>query len=568
MELMMIANGPYRQLDPLDWQTIQPHVDKLLAAELTVDTIDSWLLAWSDLEAVLDEAGSQVYRDVTENTVDERAEERFNRFVEEILPQLKVADQSLKEKLLATESYQSTEDTALMLKRFRTQAEIFREENVPLESKLSLLGNKHNKISGGMTVEWQGQTETIPEAMSHLEEPDRDSRQAVWQLIMDRFLAEREVLNELYLEMLPLRRQVARNAGFASYRDLRWLQLSRFDYTPEDCLTFHDAIEHEVVPLASQIYEDLARRLGVDRMRPWDTNADPYGEPLRPFQKAEELEEGAYRIFQQVDPALAQHFCAMRDGFLDLESRPNKTPGGYCSDFPVSGKAYIFMNAVGTHDDVATLLHEGGHAFHFLESMRQPLVWNYNGPIEFCEVASMSMELLSAPYLNRSQGGFYSEAEARRANADQLRKTVLFFPYMAVVDAFQHWVYGDAPEDVTAADLDRVWSELWDRFVPGVDYDGLQSEKKTGWQRKGHIFEVPFYYVEYGLAQLGALQIWRNALDDQAKAVADYRKALSLGYTKPLPQLFQAAGAHFAFDRQTVSQLMGLIREQLEVLEG
>ena len=226
------------------------------------------------------------------------------------------------------------------------------------------------------------------------------------------------------------------------------------------------------------------------------------------------------------------------------------------------------MNAVGTHDNLTTLLHEGGHAFHFMESQRQPLIWNQDGPMEFCEVASMSMELLSAPYLARDKGGFYSDADARRAYADQLRKTVLFFPYMAVVDAFQHWVYAEAPEAVTAADMDRRWRELTDRFMPDVNWDGLQNEQETGWHRKGHIFEAPFYYIEYGLAQLGALQVWRNALNDQTQSVAAYRSALALGYTRSLPQLFASAGTRFAFDRQIVGQLMALIQEQLAVLDA
>ncbi len=304
-------------------------------------------------------------------------------------------------------------------------------------------------------------------------------------------------------------------------------------------------------------------------MRPWDVDADPHGQPLRPFSDVSDLEAGAQRIFDQVDPQLGSHFRAMRDDYLDLASRANKAPGGYCSSFPVSGHPYIFMNAVGTHDNLTTLLHEGGHAFHFMELQRQqPLIWNQDGPMEFCEVASMSMELLSAPYLARDKGGFYSDAEARRAYADQLRKTVLFFPYMAVVDAFQHWVYAEAPQPVTAADMDRRWRELTDRFMPGVNWVGLQTEQETGWHRKEHIFEAPFYYIEYGLAQLGALQVWRNALRDQQQSVADYRAALALGYTRSLPELFTAAGAHFAFDRKMVGQLMALIQEQLAVLDA
>jgi oligoendopeptidase F len=564
----MSTSATYPQIDPLDWQTIEPHFGALRDADLDASTASAWLLAWSNLEAALREAGAQIYREVTEDTADPEAEKRFNRFVEEIMPQARVAEQALKQKWLklTEDGYSPPPDAALLLRRFQAEADMFRTENVAIESKLELLGNQYNKIVGALTIEWQGETMTLPRANSLLEGPERATRQAVWRRIMDSFLAERQALDELYLEMLPLRRQLAVNAGFANYRDYRWRQMGRFDYTPEDCVTFHNAIEAEVTPLATQLYGDLQRALAVDSMRPWDVDADPHGQPLRPFSDVAELEAGGQRIFDQVDPGLGAYFTAMRDGYLDLASRPNKAPGGYCNGFPVSGRPYIFMNAVGTHDDLATLLHEGGHAFHFVESLRQPLVWNYDAQMEFCEVASMSMELLSAPYLAKERGGFYSDADARRAYADQLRKTVLFFPYMAVVDAFQHWVYAEASQSVTAADLDRRWSELIDRFMPGVNWQGVQAEKETGWHRKGHIFEAPMYYVEYGLAQLGALQVWRNALRDQSQAVAAYRSALALGFTRSLPELFTAAGARFAFDADMLGQLMKLIQEQLAIL--
>lgn len=556
------------QINVADWSTVQPHVDALLAAPLDEAAVDGWLRQWNALAETLAEAEAQIYRDVTENTADAAAEQRFKHFVSEIEPQSQIAEQALKQRLLAVEGYQPGEDTALLLRRFRSEAELFRAENVPLESELALLGNQYNKIVGGMTVEWQGEELTLPQANSRLQEPDRAAREAIWRRIMQRYLAARPAIDELYLKMLPLRRQSAANADFENYRALRWQQLARFDYTPDDAFTFHDAIEHEVVPLATKLYRKLAGRLGVAELRPWDSEADPYGQPLRPFSAAAELEAGGQRIFHQVDPVLAGYFSAMHDGFLDLATRPHKAPGAYCNVFPVSAKPYIFMSAVGTHNDVTTLLHEGGHAFHFMESLRQPLLWNQNAPMEFCEVASMSMELLSAPYLAAARGGFYSEAEARRAYADQLRKIVLFLPYMAVVDRFQHWVYTEAPAEVTPADLDGVWAGLWDRYLPGIDYRDLQAEKESGWQRKGHIFEAPFYYIEYGLAQLGALQVWRNALADQRQAVADYRAALALGYTRSLPELFAAAGARFAFDRQTVGELMALVSEQLALLEA
>ena len=558
----------FPQVQPLDWRTIQPHVDALLAAELTPATAAAWLQQWSDLASVLYEAQMRINRKLTENTADEEADKQFLVFVEQIMPQARVADQALRDRLLALQAhgYTPEPDSVELLRRFRAEASIYRVENVPILSELMKLGNQFDKIMGALSIDWNGVTETIPQARLHWQSQDRNERETSWRLVMAAHAAQGEKLNELYLQMLAQRRQVAGNAGLSDYRAYKWQELARFDYTPADCVTFHDAIEHEVVPLARKIYAEQANRLRLGALRPWDTDVDPNGEPLRPFKEVADLEEGCNRIFNQVDPELAAHFAVMRDGYLDLPSRANKAGGGYCEAFPVTGKPYIFMNAVGTHDDVQTLLHEGGHAFHYMESRRNPLWWNQNGPMEFCEVASMGMELLSAPYLASDRGGFYSEADAARAYADHLRGIVTFLPYMAVVDAFQHWVYVDAPESVTAADLDAKWCELWDRFMIGIDYAGLQAEKETGWHRKQHIFTDPFYYIEYGLAQLGALQVWRNALKDQPKAVADYRAALALGGTRGLAQLFTAAGGHFAFDRRTVGELMALVEQQLALL--
>lgn len=554
--------------NPMQWETMQPRVDALLAVELTQENVGDWLREWSDLTALLYEAHAQVYREVSENTADEEADKRFHHLMDEILPKSQVAEQALKEKFLAFKEYQPTDETEQMVKRFRTEAAIYRDENVPLISELLKLGNEYDKLVGGMTIEWDGVTETLPQADLHLQDRDRATRERAWRLIMASFLNVREQLNALYLKMLAVRHQVAINAGFENFRDYQWQAYARFDYSPADNQTFHDAIEHEVVPLATQHQAWLRDQLGLESLRPWDEKMDPYEAPLTPFKDAAELEEIGHRIFQRVDPVLGDHFALMRDGYLDLASRPNKAPGGYCNEFPASGRPYIFMNAVGTHLDVNTLMHEGGHAFHVLEARDQALVWNHYPPTEFCEVASMAMEYLSLPYLNREDGGFYDDNDTRRAYRKQLMEgAILFLPYMAVVDAFQHWVYTQPPTDLTAADLDAKWCELWDRYLPGVDYSGLQAEKETGWHRKVHIFTYPMYYVEYGLAQLGALQVWRNALRDQAQAVADYRAALALGATRSLPELFTTAGATFAFDRPTIGSLMALVREQLERLD-
>ncbi|RME80393.1 MAG: M3 family oligoendopeptidase [Caldilineae bacterium] len=561
-------------VDPLDWASIEPHINALLAEQLTPARVHEWLQRWSDLASVLDEAEAQIYRDISENTQDKAADARFRKFVTEIQPRLQKAEQALKQKLLAVRDYRPTDETALLIKRFAAEAEIYCDDNVPILSELRLLGKQYQEIIGGLSIEWQGQTLTIPQAEVLLADRDPQVRQRVWRLVLDAYLEQREKLNNLFMEMLVRRRRIAANAGLPDFRAYRWKALARFDYTPEDCLTFHEAIAREVVPFTTELYGQLAGRLGLDAIHPWDAGinspwlptVDPEPEPLRPFREVEELEATAAHIFEQVDPVFGGYFAAMRDGFLDLASRPNKAPGGYCNGFPVSGQPYIFMNAAGSHRNVRTLLHEGGHAFHFAESYRrQSLLWNYSGPMEFCEVASMGMELLSMPYWSKDKGGFYDEHDLHRAIIDQLHGIVFFLPYMSVMDLFQHWLYTEAPESVTPADLDRKWSELWDRFMPGIDYGEYQDEKATGWHRKGHIFGVPFYYIEYGLAQLGALQVWRNALKDQRKAVADYRVALAAGYTRSLPELFRLAGARLAFDAGTVGELMTLVRQQLQL---
>jgi oligoendopeptidase F len=559
------------RINPLDWATIAPEFDALQNEALTLESVDGWLRRWSDLTATIMEADAQIYRDISEDTADEEANARFLTWVEDVTPRVQVADQALKEKWLALDGYTPPPDLEQHYRRTETEAEIFRDENVPLFVEITKLTNEAEKLVGGMLVEWEGEQLTVPEMQQKLEDPDRDLRERAWKAQMARWQDVRSEMNRLYLDMRAMRQQVARNAGFDNFREYTWKAFGRFDYSPADAFTFHDAIEHEVVPLASDHYRRLRESLGVETLKPWDEKADPSGEQLLPFDHVDDLEAGAARIFNRVDPELGAHYTAMRDGWLDLASRPNKRPGGYCNAFPVSKRPYIFMNAVNSNRAVTTLLHEGGHAFHFMESvMAQPLVWNANAPMEFCEVASMSMELLGAPFLSREEGGFYAlDRHARKAYADVLRDGfVLFLPYMAVVDAFQHWVYADAADTVTSDDLDAKWGELWDRFMPDVDYTGFETEKVTGWHRKMHIFSVPFYYIEYGLAQVGALQVWRNSLRDFGQAVSDYRKALALGNTRSLSALFEAAGATFAFDRPTLNELGALARQQLDLLGG
>ena len=557
----------YDEINPADWDTVAPHFAALGMEELTAGGVDDWLQRWSELEKTLGEAGAKASRAKSENTQDADAEKNYLHFVQDIAPKWSVAAQGLKTKLLAVPGYAPVPENQQFLRRLRNDADLFRAENVPIQAELSTLANDFNKRTGALTVTLSGEEQTLPQAEQALLDNDRSVREMTWRAVQGRWLDERGPLDALYLQMLPLRRELAKNAGLPDYRAFMWRALRRFDYTPADALAFGDAIEAEFVPLAQSLLEARKKSLGVDSLRPWDLAVDPEGRtPLRPFADVAELEDTSSRIFAAVNPELGADFEKLRGGFLDLDSRKGKAPGGYCSFFPKTGLPYIFMNAVGTEGDVRTLLHEGGHAFHGLaSSAAQPLLWNRGAPMEFNEVASMAMELLALPYFGKDKGGFYTPEDAARARQEQLERIVLFLPYMAVVDGFQHWVYAEASANVTAADLDARWDKLWTRFMGGTDWAGLDAERVTGWHRKLHIFTVPFYYVEYGLAQLGALQVWRNALTDQADAVRRYRSALALGNTRPLPDLYAAAGARLAFDRDTLGELAQLVKSQMEV---
>ncbi|MBL8134963.1 MAG: M3 family oligoendopeptidase [Anaerolineae bacterium] len=550
------------------WDRIQPFFEALEAAPLTAETAVDWLTDWERLSKLLAESYQRLYVGTTVNTADKATEERFFAFLDTISEPASVANQRLKQKLL--DSGVEPKGYAVILRGIRSEADLFREANVPLLTEEEKLTNEYDKIIGAQEVMWEGEARTIPQMNPLLMETDRALRERAWTLRAERQIADRAALNDLWTRMLSLRRQIAANAGEPDFRAYTWKHHKRFDYTPEDCLRFHEAIESVVVPAAQALYEKRRRSLGIDRLRPWDLDVDPLNrQPLKPFTAAESLVASAETVFRKVDPALGAHFADMRaNSLLDLDSRKNKAPGGYCTEYPIAQKPFIFMNAVGVHDDVQTLLHEGGHAFHVYEANSLQEYRRVEPPIEFCEVASMSMELLAAPYLAASQGGYYSESDAARARVEHLEGALLFWPYMAVVDAFQHWVYTHADDAMDPANCDAEWGRQWDRFMKGIAFDGLNDVKVTGWHRKLHIFQIPFYYVEYGLAQIGAVQVWLNSLQDPAKATANYRRALALGGTEPLPALFAAAGARFAMDRSILQTEIDAMMRTIETLES
>lgn len=549
-----------------NWSQIEPIFLGLQQRLLDEGNIEAWLNEWSDISKLLDESYWRLYDATTVNTSDEEAELKFTRFLDEIRPKGKSAEQSLKKKLLASEI--NPDGYQVAMRDLQMQADIYREENQSLLSEEKKLVVEYDKIIGAQTVVWDGEQMPLPQLQPVYEEADRERREKAWRLSAARQLEDRQALNELWRQFLELRQAIAANADLPNYRAYRWQELLRFDYSPEDCFRFHNVIEEVVVPAAQDIYEKRRQRLEINKLRPWDITVDAYGMPaLKPFRSTSELIEKSEKIFSQVEPRFGEYFRQMqKEGLLDLENRTSKAPGGYCSYYRYSQRPFIFTNAVGIHDDVQTLLHEGGHAFQLFECGHRPYFF-LEIPSEFAEVASMSMELLSSAYMESEKGGFYSPDEAARAQIQYLESMLLFWPYMAVVDAFQHWVYENQEAALVADNCDSCWAQLWERFMPGVDWGGLEQEMVTGWQRKPHIFDEPFYYIEYGMAQLGSVQIWRNSMEDQERTVTAYRQALSLGTSVTLPKLYEAAGIRFAFDEGTLQTAVNTIVETISDLE-
>ena len=558
-------------INPRQWETFATYFKELAERPLTRENLRQWLTDWSDLTRLFFEAASLIYIEKSQDTADADKEQAFLDLINDVYPQAQVAIQGLKERLLAVDpASEALADLSLVLRNMQNEASLFRQENIPLFTQAAKLENEYDKVTGTLKADWAGEEKNLSQLGFFLNNNDRSVRQKAWQTISDLWLSQRETLNGIYANLLTLRQQIAHNAGLANYRAYAFREKGRFDYTPDDCLTFHAAIETAVVPAIQRILKRKQKRLGYDTLRPWDWVKekgklvdDSGGEPLRPYQGQDALVQHTLNIFNQIDPQLARYFATMaEDELLDLDTRAGKALGGYCSSLPMRMRPFIFMNGVGSHDDVQTMLHEAGHAFHVFETAELPLIWQTEPPMEFCEVASMSMELLAAPYLTDQNGGFYTSPQAAHARIEHLENILAFLPYMAVVDAFQHWVYTHPQQAANASQCDAVWQSLYERFLPGVDWTAHEDSLKTGWHRKLHIFTSPFYYIEYGMAQVGALQVWRNSLQNPVKALQSYRQALSLGGTKTLPDLFAAAGAEFRFDTEMLSGLVALIEQK------
>ncbi len=577
-------------IDLGDWAQLEPLFDlleKRAASVASAQELERWALDGSELMAAIGEEGSRRHILMTCQTDDAEREKRFLHFIENIAPRLKPRAFKLAELFVESPHAESLpkERYFVLLRSLRNEVELFREENVPLETELAKLSQQYQKTISAMTAQFQGREMTLTQMGKFLEEPDRAVRKEAWEKTVARRLQDKDKLDDLFDDMLKLRVSCAKNAGFFNFRDYAFKLRERFDYTPDDCVEFQESIEKHIVPLLRDLDKHRAQTMGLSvaallrsaeksnqksalhrsaatpdgNLRPWDLAVDPQNRPpLRPFNDAGAFVGKTQAIFDKLHPELASGFSLMRErGLLDLENRKGKAPGGYQSTLDESRVPFIFMNAVGTQRDVVTLLHEAGHAFHALATQDEPLLAYRGAPIEFCEVASMGMELLAFEYI----GEYYTEADARRARREHLEGIIRIFPWIATVDAFQHWIYTKPAH--TREERRVEWGRLMGRFGSVEDWSGHEEARANWWHKQLHFFLYPFYYVEYGIAQLGALQVWQAAKKDPRAALENYRRALALGGSRPLPELFAAAGVKFDFSEQTVGELIAAARKEL-----
>ncbi len=547
------------------WEVLEPFFKQLDERPIkSVAELEQWLKNASELEAVISEDACWRQIKMTCDTENKQLEEAFTFFMMEIQPKIQPWSDKLNRKLIACPFIKEldTKKYFTYLRNVKKNIDLFREENIPLQAELNVMQQQYSVIAGKMTVTVNGQEYTLQQAAKFLEDPDRSVREEVYRKIADRRLQDKNELNTLFTSLIQRRNKVAENAGYKNYRDFRFIELGRFDYSKEDCFQFHKAVKQHVMPLVNQIYETKKKKLNIDILKPWDLDAEPAGtQPLRPFTTGDELTEKTIACFNELRVFFGDCLQKMKAmGHLDLESRKGKAPGGYNCPLAESGAPFIFMNAAGQLDDVTTMVHEGGHAIHSFLAHELELTGFKEYPTEFAEVASMAMELFSMDHWHVF---FSTPEELRRAKEQQLERVITLFPWIATIDKFQHWLYENPGH--TETERADSWLRILDEFTsPLIDFTGLDDYRRYAWQRQLHLYEVPFYYIEYGIAQLGSIGLWQQYRQNPAMAIDNYIKGLALGGTRTLPELFSAAGLTFDLAPGHILQLMEFVKKQLD----
>ncbi|MFN5474949.1 MAG: M3 family oligoendopeptidase [Sphingobacteriales bacterium] len=547
-----------------DWAGLEPHFIELSERKINnAEALEKWLQDVNELEAVVSEDACWRQIRMTCDTANKELEEAFNFFYLEIQPQIQPYSDVLNKKLVDSPFVSSLDQDTYFtyLRNVKKNIELFREANIPIQAEINVLQQQYGQIAGKMMVEIDGKEFTLQQAAKYLEDPDRTKREEVYRKINDRRLLDKDSLDNLFTDLVRKRHQVAVNAGFENYRDYKFVEMGRFDYTPAQCEQFHEAVAQHVMPLVDEIFNAHQEKLQLDSLRPWDTEAEPIGiKPLQPFDGGQDLLNKSIACLNELDPFFADCIRKMESiKHLDLESRKGKAPGGYNMPLAESGAPFIFMNAAGQMSDVTTMVHESGHAVHSF--LAHPLALNgfKEYPTEMAEVASMAMELFTMDHWHVF---FTDEQDLKRAKRHHLERVITIFPWIATIDKFQHWIYENANH--TVQERTEAWMNILNEFSSSaINYSGLIPYRNIGWQRQLHLFEVPFYYIEYGIAQLGAIGMWMQYKQDKKKAISNYTNALSLGGTKTLPELYKAAGLSFDFSPEKIKTLMDFVRQEL-----
>ncbi len=552
-----------------NWDGLKPYFEDLLNRPVnSLQELKKWFKDSSELSAVISENVGWRYINMTRYTEHQEYAEAYQYFVQQIQPHMAPYTDKLNRKIINNPFLNDLENETgydIMIREMRKDIEIFRDENIPLFTEIQTEAQKYGQINGAMTVTVDGKEMTLQQAAVILQSTDREKRESVYHKIAERRLIDKDVLNELYNKLMGLRTQVAKNSGFPNFRDYMFKSMGRFDYTPQDCFDFHDSVLSEVVPLLDELAADRKSKLKLETLRPWDKAVDPLNrEALKPFDGGKDLTEKTINCFSRLDPFLGQCLEIMKEmGHLDLESRKGKAPGGY--NYPLSeiGVPFIFMNATSTLRDMVTILHEGGHAVHSFLTRDLELTDFKHTPSEVAELASMSMELISMDHWDVF---FDTEEDLKRAKIEHLEQIIETLPWVATVDKFQHWIYENPEHSIS--DREKKWNEIFNAFSDTLtDWSGLSVNKDNLWHKQLHLYEVPFYYIEYGMAQLGAVAVWKNYKEDTKKGLEGYMNALKLGYTKSIPKVYEAANIKFDFSQGYIKELISFVKDNLGALK-